>query len=149
MDDTTPEGYGNFLRARARYAKNTSERLGQISRVDALCWYLSKVNHATSLEVKRFMTAFKGHMPEYSVYNRKTREHKVVKGLERAYALLNTCYGGVGKDFQGTLWHSYGDPHYGPRAPLYRPLPRMYAATIAGLSRASRVERYLDSRQAA
>lgn len=37
--DTTPEGMGNFLRVYAKYAKNTSERLKQISRVDAVCWY--------------------------------------------------------------------------------------------------------------
>lgn len=145
MNDTSPEALGDFLRSRAKYAKNTSERLGQVSRVDATCWYLSRVNHASSREVKRFITAFKGGLQEYSRYDRKTKTHGVVKDVERAYAMLNTAYGGVGMDFQGTLRVCLSGPHYGPRAPLYRPLPRTYAATVAGLERAARVERYLSA----
>lgn len=143
MNDT-PESFGEFLRSRARYAKNTSERLRQVSRVDALCWYLSKVSHATSREVKRFMTAFKGHMPVYSRYNHKTRQTITKPDLERAYALLNIAYGGVGMDFNGKLSVCMSGPKYGPVAPLYRPLPKYYAVTVAGLRRASRVQAYLD-----
>lgn len=146
MNDTSPEALGDFLRARAKYAKNTSERKGQVSRIDATCWYLSKVSHATAREVKRFITAFKGKTFTYnrSVMVDGKRVYKSWEGPEPAYAMLNTAYGGVGDDFQGTLRTCRSGGHYGPRAPLYRPLPRHYAATVAGLLRAARVQTFLD-----
>jgi hypothetical protein len=90
------------------------------------------------------MTAFKGHMPVYSRYDRKTRQTITKPDLERAYALLNTAYGGVGVGFEGRLRVCMSGPKYGPVAPLYRPLPRHYAVTIGGIQRAARVQTYLD-----
>lgn len=139
MNDT-PETLGEFLRARAKYAKNTSEAKRQISRVDAVCWFLSHVQMARAREVKRFVTAFKGEMPSYSYFDRRTRMHGVRKDVERCYALLNISYGGVGKDITGARFR--GD-HYGPLSPLYRPQPRHYAITVAGARRATRVAAFL------
>lgn len=146
MNDTSPEALGEFLRSRAKHAKNTCERKDQLSRIDATCWYLSKVNHATARDVKRFITAFKG--VSYT-YRRRMRVNGVFvtkkwEGSEPAYSMLNTAYGGVGLDFQGTLRTCRTGAHYGDRAPLYRPLPRHYAVTIAGIQRAARVQSYLD-----
>lgn len=147
MNDTSPEALGEFLRSRAAYAKNTSERLRQVSRIDATCWYLSNVSHATAREVKRFITAFKGRKHTYRRYARVNGQFitKKWEGPEPAYAMLNTAYGGVGMDFQGKLRTCWTGSHYGPVAPLYRPLPRHYANTVAGLRRAARVQAYLDS----
>jgi hypothetical protein len=139
----TPETLGEFLRSKAKHAKNTCERKGQISRVDGVCWFLSKVSHASPREIKRFVTAFKGFMSEYSHYDRKTRVHSTKSGVERCCSLLNSCYGGVGKDFTGVKFRGH---NYGDIAPLYRPLPRTYALTIAGIHRAARVQDYINSR---
>lgn len=144
MNDTSPEALGEFLRARAKYAKNTCERKGQISRVDALCWYLAHVSHASSRDVKRFMTAFKGSMSLYTVYDYNTRTRTTKPDLERAYALLNLAYGGVGYGFEGRVRPCMSGAKYGPVAPLYRPLPRTYAITVNGVQRAKRVQDYLD-----
>ncbi len=146
MEDISPEGLGTFLRSRAKHAKNTCERKGQLSRIDATCWYLSKVSHGTAREVKRFITAFKGAGHTYN--SRRVVNGKVVRrtweGPEPAYSMLNTAYGGVGMDFHGKLRVCMTGSHYGPQAPLYRPLPRHYAVTIAGIRRAARVQAYLD-----
>jgi hypothetical protein len=146
MNDTTPEALGQFLKDRAKYAKNTCERLSQVSRIDATCWYLSRVNHASARDVKRFITAFKGSGHTYSRRVREGEKYvtKSWEGPEPAWSMLNTAYGGVGEGFAGKLRCCWSGPHYGERAPLYRPLPRTYAVTIAGLERASRVQRYLD-----
>jgi len=146
MNDTSPEALGEFLRSKAKYAKNTCERKGQISRVDALCWYLSYVSHASSRDVKVFMTAFKGCMPMYSTWDRVTKTHTMKPSLERAYALLNTAYGGVGYGFEGHVRPCYSGAKYGPVAPLYRPLPRTYAITVNGVQRARRVQDFIDSK---
>ena len=147
MNDTTPEALGGFLRSRAKYAKKTCERKGQLSRIDATCWYLSKVNHATAREVKRFITAFKGQGHTYTRWVRvgDRRVEKRWEGPEPAWSMLNSAYGGVGMDFQGTLRTCRTGAHYGARAPLYRPLPRHYAATVGGLVRAARVQSFLDA----
>jgi hypothetical protein len=133
MNDA-PETLGELLRSRATYAKNTCERKRQISRVDAVCWFLSHVQMASAREVKRFATAFKGRMCTYS-----TRKGSV-KDVERCYALLNICYGGVGKDITGTRFRGH---QYGPLSPLYRPQPRHYAITVAGARRAERVAAFI------
>lgn len=135
MNDT-PETLGNLLRSRATHAKNTCEAKRQISRVDAVCWFLSQVQMASAREVKRFVTAFKGRLSWYST----RRGDGTVHGVERCYALLNTCYGGVGRDITGARYR--GD-HYGPLSPLYRPQPRHYAITVAGVTRAERVAAFL------
>lgn len=139
MNDT-PEALGELLRSRAAHAKNTCEAKRQISRVDAVCWFLSHVQMASAREVKRFVTAFKGCMSQYTLYDRVTRTHRLVDDVERCYALLNICYGGVGRDITGTRYR--GD-HYGPLSPLYRPQPRHYAITVAGARRAERVASFL------
>ncbi len=147
MDDTSPEAFGRFLRTHATYAKNTCPKKGQVSRIDATCWYLSKVSHATSRDVKRFITAFKGRTHTYSGRRRLNGAwvHRTWQGLEPAYAMLNTAYGGVGMDFNGTLRTCITGSHYGPVAPLYRPLPKHYANTVAGLVRAAKIQTYIDS----
>lgn len=126
-----PEVLGNWLATRTKFAKNTSERLHQVSRVDAICWYLTRVGClATSKDIKRFATAF------------RTEAGKV-----GCCSLLNSCYGGVGRDFTGELGRGgYRSAHnYGPVAPLYRPYPRSYSPTIAGLRRAARVQDLLNA----
>jgi hypothetical protein len=135
----TPETLGNLLRSHATHAKNTCEAKRQISRVDAVCWFLSKVSMASAKEVKRFVTAFKGKPSWYS----KRRGSGTDQGVERCYALLNTAYGGVGMDVLGTQRVCFSGSHYGPVSPLYRPQPRHYAITVAGARRAERVEAFL------
>jgi hypothetical protein len=141
----TPETLGNLLRSRATHAKNTCEAKRQISRVDAVCWFLSQVHMASAREVKRFVTAFKGRMSRYSHYDRRAKKHGVREGFEQCYALLNTAYGGVGMDVLGTQRTCYTGSHYGPVAPLYRPQPRHYSITVAGARRAERVAAFLTA----
>lgn len=147
MNDTSPETLGEFLRSRAKYAKNTCERKGQVSRIDATCWYLSRVSHATAREVKRFISAFKGTTFTYSRCVRKgdTYVTKTWDGPEPAWSMLNTAYGGVGFGFEGKPRPCWSGCHYGPIAPLYRPLPRHYAITVNGVQRARRVQDFLDA----
>ena len=59
---------------------------------------------ATAREVKRFVTAFKRRMSQYSrcVKENGVRKHRVVNDVEACYVLLNTAYGGVGMDVLGT-----------------------------------------------
>lgn len=150
MKNTVPdwmkdaEVLGHWLAARASYAKNTSERLGQVSRVDAICWFLSKVELATARDVKRFATAFKGRMSTVERRNRRTGKRTTHQIYEPCYALLNTAYGGVGMDVLGKLRTCMSGSSYGPRAPLYRPVPKHYAATVDGLRRAERVQSYIS-----
>ena len=147
MDNASPEAYGESLRARATHAKNTCERKGQVSRVDATCWYLSNVSHASSREVKRFISAFKGNKHTFTRWRRQadgTFASRTWEGPEPAYSMLNTAYGGVGMNFNGDVRPCRTGTHYGPVAPLYRPIPRHYANTVAGLRRASRVQAFLD-----
>jgi len=126
-----PEVLGNWLAARTKFAKNTAERLNQVSRVDAICWYLVQVGClSTSKDIKRFATAFRGD-----------------GGHVGCCSLLNSCYGGVGTDFSGELGRRghYSAHNYGPRAPLYRPFKHSYSPTVAGLVRAERVRVHLEA----
>jgi len=151
MNDRTPEWFGELLRTKARYAKNTCERKDQISRVDAVCWFLCQVKLASARDVKRFMTAFKGKVYTYRCRSRRLADGSIQSrftkvGLEPAYAMLNTAYGGVGMGFEGRLRTCMTGSHYGPVSPLYRPIPRHYAVTIGGIKRAERVQKFLNSK---
>lgn len=158
MNDASPETFGRFLRTHARYAKKTCERKGQVSRIDAVCWYLAQVTHASSRDVKRFMTAFKGKGHTYRRYvpnpayvkggEQPRFLTKTWEGPEPAYSMLNAAYGGVGYGFEGRVSPCMTGTHYGPVAPLYRPLPRTYAITVGGIARARRVQDYIDACQA-
>jgi hypothetical protein len=133
-----PEVLGNWLAARLRYGKATSERLTQASRVDSICWFLIQVGClAKPKDIKKFVAAFKSYRGHY-------------KYSEPCYSLLNNCYGGVGQDFTGRSFGTWGRnensyKHYGPTSPLYRPMPRHYAPTISGLYRAEHVQAMLDA----
>ncbi len=126
----SPETLGNWLAARVKFAKNTAERLNQVSRVDAICWFLTQVGClATSKDIKVFATAFRG-----------------TEGKVGCCSLLNSCYGGVGEDFSGEIRRGgyYSSRNYGQLAPLFRPYKHSYSPTIAGVRRAARVQNYLD-----
>jgi hypothetical protein len=149
----TPEVLGNWLAARTSFAKNTSERLNQVSRVDAICWFITQVGHyATAKDIKRFATAFRGFFSHTWKYDRKKNKNICnPQALVACSSLLNSCYGGVGKDFGGQLyptWYGKGEnsyKHYGDVAPLYRPIHGNYSPTIGGLRRSARVQEMLDS----
>lgn len=156
MNDATPPTWmkdadvlGNWLAARVKFAKNTSERLGQVARVDAVCWYLAIVGTAKPKQVKLFATAFRGFQGLGQKCAVDPKTGKVASydamGLVGCCSLLNTCYGGVGKDFSGATHATWGNEnnrykHYGKIAPLYRPMPRTYAITVDGCRRAARVQ---------
>lgn len=148
MNDLTPEDYARrLLQSNLKHARRTRESRLEVSRVDATCWYLSQVFVASAKEVKRFLTAFKGKMHTYSQGRMDQNGQWLIKtwaGLEPAYALLNISYGGVGKDFLGTLLVRRHQSHYGQFAPLFRPRPQHYAPTIDGFRRAERVNSLLE-----
>lgn len=122
-----PVVLGNWLATRVKFSKNTSERLGLVSRVDAVCWYLVQQRDfvATSKDIKLFAGAFKATSAEKNT----------------CCSLLNTCYGGVSNDFSGE--HRWGS-NYGRVAPLFRPFKHNYSPTRGGLHRAARVQALLD-----
>ena len=125
-----PITLGNWLATRVKFAKNTAERLNQISRVDAICWYLAQVGClATRADIVAFATAF-----------------RTMSGTVGCYSLLNTCYGGVGRDFSGAKFNGgyYSSNNYGPLAPLYRPFKANYSPTVNGIRRAARVQDHLN-----
>ncbi len=134
-----PAVLGNWLATRVKFAKNTVERFNQVSRVDAICWFLAQVGHlATAKDIKTFATAFRG------LYHRDGKPAR-----SGCYSLLNTCYGGVGKDFNGRPHGTWGSDtnrykNYGPVSPLYRPYRGSYSPTIGGIRRAARVQAHLD-----
>ena len=149
-----PEVFGNWLLARVRFAKNTSERLGRVSRCDAICWFLTQVGHlAKAKDVKKFATAFRGRFATTHKYDHIKQTHTVdTEALDGCYSLLNTCYGGVGRDFSGkpyATWYSGNSEnaykHYGEIAPLYRPFKAHYSPTVGGMRRAARVQTMLDA----
>lgn len=121
-----PEVLGNWLATRTKYAGKTTPRLNRVSRVDAICWYLTCVGGlATRADIKAFATAF-----------------RTTGGEVLCASLLNLCYGGVGKDFSGTKWRGY---NYGSVAPLYRPFKAQYAPTVDGVRRGAEVQNLLNS----
>ena len=127
-----PVTLGNWLATRVKFAKNTSERLNQVSRVDAVCWFLTlQVDFvAASKDIKLFAGAF------------AAQEDSPRNGC---CSLLNSCYGGVGKNFSGEMGPRYFNPrNYGPVAPLYRPAKHFYSPTVNGVQRAARVSRLLN-----
>jgi hypothetical protein len=142
--DNTPVALATLLRTQVKFAKNTSERLSQVSRVDAICWFLSRVSHATAKDVKLFATTFKGRPTIISTWSQKTGTLACREVNDPCCSLLNLAYGGVGVGFEGKPQPCLAGSNYGPVSPLYRPLPRHYAATISGLQRAARVEAILD-----
>lgn len=127
-----PEVLGNWLATRTKYATNggTSERLRHVSRVDAVCWFLTlRVDYtAHTRDIKKFATAFR------------------TTGTTACCSLLNSCYGGVALDFSGEIGQrDYCPKNYGRLAPLFRPYKYNYAPTVSGMQRAARVQALLDS----
>lgn len=140
---------GNWLGARVRFAKNTAERLNQVSRVDAICWYLTQVAClATAKDIKVFATAFRGFHSTTKTWDRVAQKEIVnTQALVGCCSLLNTCYGGVGQDFTGRPFNGgyrRSGLNYGPVSPLYRPYKGSYAPTIGGIRRSARVQTHLN-----
>ncbi len=155
------------LSSRLTVRKNTSSRLKQVSRADAVCWFIVKRGGLVSArEIKLFVTEAmaRRNVTRYRyvkkvgvdccVADRDPQTGKLVRltCLEPCSALLNTCYGGVGKDVSGELTHTWysgkGEnvyKHYGPVAPLWRPKRGWYAPTVGGFQRSARVERMFRS----
>jgi hypothetical protein len=125
-----PTVLGNWLAARVKFAAHTSARLNKVSRVDAICWYLTHVGClATRADIITFATAF-----------------RTTSGEVGCYSLLNTCYGGVGRDFSGAKFgggYRCGN-NYGPLAPLYRPFKAQYSPTLDGVRRGANVQDLLN-----
>jgi len=147
-----PEVLGEWLASHVRSAHNTNERLGHVARADAVCWFLCQVGYlAKAKDVKRFATAFRGRFAVVRTWDPVGRKIVVnVEALDMCYSLLNTCYGGVSRDFGGQPCVTWGGKennykHYGVVAPLYRSIPRHYSPTIGGLRRAARVQSMLDA----
>ena len=148
----TPEDYGRWLASCVKSAHASSERLNQVGRCDAICWYLSQVGYvAKAKDVKRFATAFRGFFATKRMWNHETKSYGDIREvLDMCYSLLNICYGGVSSDFSGkpfASWHGNGEngyKHYGSVAPLWRPSRGLYSPTIGGLRRAARVQSMLD-----
>lgn len=124
-----PEVLGNWLAVRLKFAKNTAERMMQVSRVDAICWYLTLPQVgclATRDCIKKFATAF-----------------RTEDGVVLCSSLLNACYGGVSQSFDGSLGN-WRHGNYGRLAPLYRPFKAQYSPTIDGVRRGARVQSLLN-----